>query len=72
MPDINTPQILLRLKDVKKQTGLSTSRLYAKMSEGTFPKNIRLGIMSVAWIESEVQKWISERIFETRESERIA
>jgi len=34
---------LLRLPDVKAVTGLSKSTIYAKIADGTFPKQISLG-----------------------------
>ncbi|MEL7306578.1 MAG: AlpA family phage regulatory protein, partial [Pseudomonadota bacterium] len=34
------------------------------ISEGTFPKQVSLGAKSVAWVESEVDDWIMERIGE--------
>lgn len=55
---------LIRRREVERLTALSRSRLYALMKEGSFPAPIRLGSMSVAWLESEVQGWIAERIAE--------
>ena len=53
---------LLRLPEVKSTTGLSKSSIYARISEGTFPKQIPLGPRLVVWVESDIQKWISEQI----------
>ena len=52
----------LRLKDVKTMTGLSKSTIYARMSTGTFPKQIQLGPRLVVWVESDVQGWIAEQV----------
>jgi len=68
MPEVTAPVILLRLKDVKRITGLSTSRLYALIKENNFPKQIRLGRMSVAWVASEVDAWVFSRIAESRKT----
>lgn len=57
---------LLRLQETKQRTGLSTSTLYAQMSEGRFPGSIMIGDKSVAWIESEIDRWIEHRIAQTR------
>ncbi|WP_411569287.1 helix-turn-helix transcriptional regulator [Shewanella sp. SM87] len=35
-----------------------------------FPKAVKLGSRSVAWVESEVQEWILERI-EQRDGEKV-
>ncbi|MFW1754596.1 helix-turn-helix transcriptional regulator [Acinetobacter wanghuae] len=53
---------LIRRKEVQAKTGLGASSIYALMSEGKFPKPITLSIRRVAWIESDVDLWIAERI----------
>jgi len=55
--------ILLRRKDVEARTGLKRSKLYALMTEGTFPAQVKLGVGStVAWVESDVEEWIRRQI----------
>lgn len=63
---IETPskERFLRLSDVKKRTGLSRSTIYLNISNGTFPKNINLGLRCVAWLESEIEAWMQARIQE--------
>lgn len=53
---------LIRRKEVQIKTGLGASSIYALMSEGKFPKPITLSIRRVAWIESDIDSWIAERI----------
>lgn len=60
---------LLRRPAVEAKTGLSTSSIYAKMARGEFPKPIRLGPKSVAWIEDEVDNWIAARVAASRQGE---
>jgi prophage regulatory protein len=52
---------LLRLPDVKHQTGLSRTTLYELMglpaAQGGFPRPIKVHRISV-WSENEVQSWI--------------
>ena len=56
-------QVLIRRKEVERLTALSRSRIYALMAVGDFPKPAaRLGSMSVAWLLSDVDSWISNRI----------
>ena len=50
---------LLRLPQVKATTGLSKSTIYARIAEGSFPKQIPLGPRLVAWVESDIQIWIA-------------
>lgn len=59
---------LIRRKEVERLTALSRSRIYALMAAGEFPKNIVLGSMSVAWLESEVREWIANRIADSRKT----
>ncbi|NVD29116.1 AlpA family transcriptional regulator [Parasphingorhabdus flavimaris] len=50
---------LIRLPEVLNKTGLSRSGLYA---DDSFPKRVQLGTRGVAWVESEIEDWISTRI----------
>ena len=58
----NLQHKLLRLPQVKATTGLSKSSIYARISEGTFPKQIPLGPRLVVWVESDIQNWITEQV----------
>lgn len=58
---------ILRLPEVKSQTGLSRSTIYLRVNEGTFPKPISLGGRAVGWIESEVQDWVKKQIEQSRQ-----
>lgn len=53
---------LIKLKEVLHITGLSRSTVYRFMSSGGFPMKVELGGNSVAWVENEVEEWISEKI----------
>lgn len=59
---------LIKLIDVKNTTGLARSTIYKYVANGSFPKPVSLGRKSVAWVESEVQEWIMDKI-EQRDSE---
>jgi prophage regulatory protein len=62
----NLQHKLLRLPQVKAFTGLSKSTIYARIAEGTFPKQIPLGPRLVVWVESDIQNWIAEQISAAR------
>jgi prophage regulatory protein len=62
----NLQEKLLRLPQVKETTGLSKSTIYARISEGTFPKQVSLGPRLVVWVESDIQNWISEQVSAAR------
>lgn len=53
--------ILIRLADVCKRTALSRSTIYLFIQQGTFPKQVKLGVRSVAWRSSDVDAWIDSR-----------
>ncbi|MBB1456903.1 AlpA family transcriptional regulator [Pseudoalteromonas sp. SG43-5] len=55
---------LIKLKEVIQKTSLGHSSIYKFIAEGTFPKQVSLGAKSVAWVESEVDDWIMERLGE--------
>ena len=61
-------QRLIRRKEVQIKTGLGASSIYALMKQGTFPYPIHLSIRRVAWIESEVDSWIEDRIAKNNKS----
>ena len=60
------PAMFLRQKQVSARTGLARSTIYFRISEGSFPKAIPLGVRSVAWLESDVDNWIRERVEKAR------
>jgi prophage regulatory protein len=60
---------LIRINEVLLKTGKAKSSLYKDIAEGNFPKPIKIGIRSVAWIESEVDSYISNRISQSRNSQ---
>ncbi len=55
---------LLRRLDVEKATGFTTGSLYAAMAQGNFPRPLRIGRNSVAWLSIEVDAWLEARIVE--------
>jgi prophage regulatory protein len=53
---------LIRLKQVLARTGMSRSTIYSYMRDGRFPAPVSISTHCVAWIEDEVDRWISDRI----------
>jgi len=51
----------LRVSQVTEYVGLSRASIYAMEKAGTFPKKIPLGARAVAWLESDIKKWMEER-----------
>ena len=58
----NMIQKLIRLPEVINSTGYQRSNIYLLMSQGQFPKSVSIGGRAVAWLESEVDTWIQERV----------
>ena len=54
------PDRILRLPAVLDRTGLSRSTLYRRIHEGTFPKQIALGVRTAGWRESAVSRWMQD------------
>ena len=53
---------LIRLREVMKITGFGRSQIYKLINIGEFPKQIQISQGSVAWLESELEAWMEERI----------
>lgn len=54
------PRRFIKLAKVKDYTSLSTSEIYRRIAAGTFPKQVKLGPKSVAFIEAEILAWCDE------------
>jgi len=48
----------LRLRQVIEITGLKRTQIYRYMRAGEFPRQIKIGHASVAWLASEIDEWI--------------
>jgi prophage regulatory protein len=64
MTNDDPPRKLLRRRVVLERTGLSQSALYKMMADSEFPRSVKLGPNTVAWVEQEVQDFIQARIAE--------
>ena len=59
---LNTALAILRRRQVQELTGLSCSSIYALMTEGKFPRPVKLGARAVGWRSDMVQSWIASRV----------
>ena len=55
---------IIRKPEVKNKTGLPNSTIYELISQGKFPKQIKLSVRSSGWLESEIDEWIAARVSE--------
>ena len=53
---------LMKLREVMTNKCLNRSNVYRYISEGHFAKPITTGERSVAWLDSEIDDWILERV----------
>lgn len=56
------PVCLLRLPAVMSRVGLSRSTIYARMSEGTFPKAVKLGARAIGFVQAEIDEWLRSAV----------
>ena len=52
----------LRLPEVIQISGYRRTTIYEMIKAGNFPAPVHLGPRAVAWLESEVEAWMQERI----------
>lgn len=63
-PTSATHGTLWSRKRVEAETSMGRSWIYQALQDGKFPKPVRIGSGRVAWVASEVQQWIADRISE--------
>jgi prophage regulatory protein len=51
----------IKLPEVRRISGLSTTTIYRMAVAGDFPKQRKLGVKAVAWVRSEVEAWANTR-----------
>lgn len=60
---------LIRLSEVVSRTGYCKQWIYKLIKENKFPSQVKIGSRSVAFVESEVEHWIANKIAESRSGE---
>lgn len=50
---------IIRRKELEARIGLACSTIYAMMSEGRFPRPIKIGRRAVGWRASDVEEWLN-------------
>ena len=54
-------KVLIKLPAVKRITTFSSATIYRLISEGEFPKQIKLAERSSAWLLEEIYSWLEEK-----------
>lgn len=63
---MTAPTKLVRLSEVLTRTGYSRAWIYKLIAQGRFPPSVKIGFRSIAFVESEIDEWIDQRIAESR------
>jgi len=61
VPDKHTPTRLLRPSTVAERIGLSIPTIWRLRRRGDFPAPVRVSAGAIAFIESDIEKWIADR-----------
>ena len=62
---------LLRRPEVEHKTGLTRTAIYDAIRKGDFPESIPISSHSVAWLCSEIDEWINNRIAQRNNKARV-
>lgn len=60
---MNERKRLIRIPEVLNKTGFCKAWIYRLISRGDFPSPIKTGERTIAFVESEVDEWIDDKIF---------
>ncbi|WP_420901408.1 helix-turn-helix transcriptional regulator [Escherichia coli] len=64
---MNTKRKILLKSEVKNIIRIKSDSAFQEMiNAGEFPRGFRIGLRRVGWFEDEVNKWINDRVFESR------
>jgi prophage regulatory protein len=58
----NREERFIRLPEVVRRVGISRSSVWLWVRQGRFPRPVRVGPRVTCWRESEVDRWIAERV----------
>lgn len=61
-PKAAMPERFIRLPEVIEMTGRCRSSILKAAADGTMPRQVKTGGRSSAWLLSEIQAWMQEKI----------
>lgn len=61
---------LIRVPEVLRKVGFSRTTMYELIKEGRFPDKVIIGARSVAFVESEIDTWIENTIYDSRKNNK--
>lgn len=61
-PPETTPPRLLSIHQVSERVSFSRATIYLKVNTGEFPGPIKISTSRVAWLESDINDWIQDKV----------
>ena len=58
------PIHFLRLPEILRRVPYSEAYIWRLEKAGKFPRRVRIGANRIAWVESEVNNWVSSKLQE--------
>ena len=58
-----------RRPQVQARTGIPKATMYAMMATGAFPRPIKIGARAVAWLDSDIDRWIEARVVASKKGD---
>ena len=58
------PIHFLRLPEMLRRVPYSEAHIWRLEKAGKFPRRVRIGANRIAWVESEVNNWVSSKLQE--------
>ena len=59
---------ILRLPALLARVGLSPATIYRMISNGEFPRSVRIGVRATGWRSDEIDDWLASRPYTAPES----
>lgn len=59
---MHQPDRIIRMDTVLFRTGLSRSTIYRKITEGTFPAQLKISTNGAGWRESDINRWVANPV----------
>ena len=54
-------KMILRMKEVCSELGVSRASVYRLLQSGSFPKPLKLGKRAIGWERDHIQQWVKSR-----------